>query len=249
VTVTADELEPRVTTRGRGAGSGQVRALDVDEILLVARAILATQGVEGLTMRALARQLGVSPMAAYHHVGNKDDLLALIIDDALRAVEVPQASSGAWDERLKALNRSASSVVASCPRLDEIAFTTRPTTEGWRLINAYIQIMLDGGLAPREALLGFSLIHSYGMGRANMEREIRHSRPDGLAAPKDFPAVQHTWSDWSELRKPDFREFAIDVIIAGLKAITQGRSNSAEVVGTPARRVRGSALGRTASNR
>jgi TetR/AcrR family tetracycline transcriptional repressor len=168
-------------------------------------------------MRALARELGVSPMAAYHHVGNKEDLLALIIDDVLSQIKVPPKSAGTWEQRLRDLNRSSTAAVASC--LDQITFNTRPTTEGWRLIDAYLEILLDGGFTEREATLGFSVIHSYGMGRSSMELEIRRSNHDGVDAPEDSPSVQRTWQFWSELHKPDYRDFAIEVIIAGLRAV------------------------------
>ena len=51
-------------------------------------AVLDEYGLESLTMRRLAAELGVQPSALYHHVPNKQSLLAAIADDAV-AVDAP----------------------------------------------------------------------------------------------------------------------------------------------------------------
>jgi AcrR family transcriptional regulator len=195
-----------------------VRSLDIAEIVRVARQLVASDGVDGLSMRALARELGVSPMATYHHVGNKQDLVALVIDDVLADVQVPPESEGDWAYRLKLLNRRSTQAIASCPGIERAIFTVRPTREGWRLIDAYIGILLDGGFSTRQATLGFSVLHAYGMGRAGTERELRRSthRAD---PPANLGALAAVWPHWSELHTPDFRDFAFEVMIAGLRSI------------------------------
>lgn len=69
--------------------------------LLVAGAVeLAdAEGIAALTIRALAAQLGVKPMAIYHHVANKDEILDAIVDAVYAEVYVPVAT-GDWREEL-----------------------------------------------------------------------------------------------------------------------------------------------------
>ena len=55
-------------------------ALTRDRVLDVALAIVESEGVDGLTMRALATKLGVAVTSIYWHVGNKDALLAAMVD-------------------------------------------------------------------------------------------------------------------------------------------------------------------------
>ena len=47
-------------------------------------AIIETEGLEAVSLRAIARQLGVSEAAPYHHFSSKDELLALLAADAYR---------------------------------------------------------------------------------------------------------------------------------------------------------------------
>jgi TetR/AcrR family tetracycline transcriptional repressor len=182
--------------------------------------LVAEHGLEALSMRALTRELGVSHMATYHHVGNKQDLVALIVDDVMRQIEVPGAEEGSWEERLRELNHRSYLAMRSCPGIDAAVFDTRPTSQGWRLIDAYVGILLDAGFTERQAALGFSLIHSYGMGRSGLERDLRNS--SGPAPPADYAALQRIEPTWGELHRPDFRDFAIDTIIAGLRTILAG---------------------------
>ena len=47
-------------------------------------AIIETEGMDAVSLRAIARQLGVSEAAPYHHFSSKDDLLAVLAADAYR---------------------------------------------------------------------------------------------------------------------------------------------------------------------
>lgn len=75
--------------RGRPAqGSG----VSADEILKEALALLDESGGEGLTMRALAKRLGVTPMSLYRHVGTRDELLRALSDQVYADVLGPVPS-------------------------------------------------------------------------------------------------------------------------------------------------------------
>lgn len=60
--------------------------LDVPRIVAASFAIADADGLDGLTMRRLAVELGVTPMAVYHHVANKEQLLDLLVDESLRTL-------------------------------------------------------------------------------------------------------------------------------------------------------------------
>lgn len=55
-----------------------------DAVVRGAMAVLGEEGHEALSMRRLARQLGVSPMALYNHVENRADLVDAIAESFLR---------------------------------------------------------------------------------------------------------------------------------------------------------------------
>jgi AcrR family transcriptional regulator len=80
--------------------------LSRDRILEQAVQIADAEGVEALTMRRLADELGFEAMSLYRHVKNKDDVIDGIVDLVLAEFESP-AAPGEWDD---AIRRSAISV-------------------------------------------------------------------------------------------------------------------------------------------
>lgn len=73
------------TTRSPGQRAG----LDSDQVLAAARAVMREEGVGGLSMRAVARRLGVAPNALYSHVTNRQELVDGVLDDVLGEVQLP----------------------------------------------------------------------------------------------------------------------------------------------------------------
>ena len=66
------------------------REVVADRALVIADA----EGIEAVTIRRLATELGVTPMALYWHFRTKEDLLAGLADRVLDAVVVPAAQRG-----------------------------------------------------------------------------------------------------------------------------------------------------------
>ena len=79
--------------------------LDRDRIVKAALAIAGREGADGLTMRALADELGVTATALYHHVADKKALIALMVD-AVVTEQVLPAPTGDWREDLWRMDRS-----------------------------------------------------------------------------------------------------------------------------------------------
>jgi AcrR family transcriptional regulator len=70
---------------------GRPPTIDREAVLDAAIGLLDAEGVEALTMRRLASELGVSAMTPYRHVGSKDELLMVLVDRlAARLVYPPR---------------------------------------------------------------------------------------------------------------------------------------------------------------
>src|ERR671935_1779864 len=77
------------------------------ELVLETAIRLADEGgIESLTMRKLAGELGVEAMSLYNHVANKGDLVDAIVDVVLSEVELPPATQD-WDMAIRAYAISA----------------------------------------------------------------------------------------------------------------------------------------------
>lgn len=67
-----------------------------EQIVRTAIQLLDTEGLEGLSMRALGTRLGSAATAVYWHVGSKDDLLALAADHVWNEITPPQLTAADW---------------------------------------------------------------------------------------------------------------------------------------------------------
>jgi len=82
---------------------GPRRGLDVDTVVATATALLDASGVEALTMRGLATELGVAPMTLYTYVPGREELLDLALDAAYAAMPRVDTTGRPWRERLTAV--------------------------------------------------------------------------------------------------------------------------------------------------
>ena len=69
-------------------------------MLEAAIAFADEHGIEALSMRRLAKELGVEAMSLYNHVANKDDILAGIIDAVVGEIELP-ADAADWKTAIR----------------------------------------------------------------------------------------------------------------------------------------------------
>jgi AcrR family transcriptional regulator len=96
------ETATRLTRRER------VRQATVMEIKAVARAQMAAEGTAGVTLRAIAREMGMTAPALYRYFGSRDELVTALVTDAYDAladameVAVETASGGGHAERVRA---------------------------------------------------------------------------------------------------------------------------------------------------
>src|SRR5215510_15883666 len=61
------------------------------------------EGLDSVTIRRLAQELGVTPMALYWHFKNKDELLLGIADHVLSGVSANRSADDPWQPQLRAM--------------------------------------------------------------------------------------------------------------------------------------------------
>jgi AcrR family transcriptional regulator len=105
------------TARGPGQRAGLTRPA----VLAAAQELLAADGVDRLTMRALARRLDVAPNALYSHVGGKTELLDDLLDDLLAGVDAPPPDVPDPVAGVAAVMTSAYEVLVAHPDLVPLA--------------------------------------------------------------------------------------------------------------------------------
>src|SRR5262245_21554949 len=116
------------------------RSLSRDEIVETALRLARTAGLNALSMRLLGDELGVWPMAVYHHVSNKEALVSLVADAALGELDFPEMATLAAPESVEdwlaasvAQARAARRLFLRYPGLAEFILSHRPTPNGLRI--------------------------------------------------------------------------------------------------------------------
>ena len=84
---------------------GERRPLTRDAIVDAALVLLDREGIAGLSMRRLAKELDVGAASLYWHVGDKEELLGLLLDRIVGETEVPDPDPENWREQVKELAR------------------------------------------------------------------------------------------------------------------------------------------------
>ena len=82
----------------------RVRQATVEEIKAVARAQMAAEGTAGVTLRAIAREMGMTAPALYRYFGSRDDLVTALVTDAYDALaDAMEAAAGPGDHAERVL--------------------------------------------------------------------------------------------------------------------------------------------------
>jgi TetR/AcrR family transcriptional regulator, tetracycline repressor protein len=97
------------------------RAMSPEHIVAVARRMVESSGVEALSMRKLAAELGVAPTAIYWHVGGRDQLLHAVLDQLLSEAPPIRARGATPEQRVAGVARTIRRHVRASPTLHQLA--------------------------------------------------------------------------------------------------------------------------------
>jgi TetR/AcrR family tetracycline transcriptional repressor len=142
--------------------------LTIDSIVDSARALIARDGLRAFSMRRLGTALGVDPMAIYHHVPNKSELLALITAQAIGAME-PAPADQPWDRRVRHWASTYWDVVVANRDLIAAGLADPVISAGgggWvaPLREAVVASGIDGDLVEPNVWLIVDFVHGAGLG-------------------------------------------------------------------------------------
>jgi AcrR family transcriptional regulator len=130
-----------------------------DAIVAAAIGLLDREGLAALSMRRLGEELGAGAASLYWHVGSKDGLLDLVLDELIGEVEAPDADPARWQEQLKEVAKSQRRVSLRHPYLVRVSIGRIPMgPNALRYSERVLAILRAGGLPPRLAVQGYLLL-------------------------------------------------------------------------------------------
>ncbi|WP_196453677.1 TetR/AcrR family transcriptional regulator [Planomonospora sp. ID82291] len=127
-------------------------ALSRELIVSTGLRIVDAEGLEALSMRRVAQELGTGPASLYAHVANKEELLDLIYDRVMAEIAVPEPDPERWLEQLREMIMDAFRVFGSHADIARVGLANIPTSpNALRIAEGQLAIMLAGGVPPRIA--------------------------------------------------------------------------------------------------
>lgn len=216
--------------------------LSRERVLAGAVALADRDGLEAVTMRQLASELGVEAMSLYYHVANKDELLdgmvELVMEEINRAVAGPARPGDTWKVKLRDRILTSRRVMLAhpwAPTLFETRATMTPPVIAY--FDTTLGLLVEGGFSYDLAHHSMHALGSRALGFTQElfqpgSDEAEEASVEMLEAMADqFPhltgmvaAVAHDepgdtlgWCD----DQSEF-EFGLDLILDGLERMVAG---------------------------
>lgn len=185
-------------------------------------------GLSALTMRSLAKNLGVKPMALYHYFATKDEILDGIVDLVFAAIELPTVG-GDWQQEMRRRAASARQALRQHPWA--VALLESRTSQGPATLQHHesmIAALRAAGFSPRMTAHAYALIDSYVYGFAVQEAALPYPRSQDAnttavvgehVSAEQYPHLVELANE--HVLRPDYDvgtefEFGLNVILDGL---------------------------------
>jgi AcrR family transcriptional regulator len=140
----------------------QVRArrpLDRDRIVDAALRVCDRSGLDAVTMRRVAEELGTGPGSLYAHVADKQELQALMLDQAAGEISPPVAEPSRWENQLIDLAQQIKHALLGHRDLARAALGGIPSgPNSLVLAEAILTLLRAGGLPDRVTAFGVELV-------------------------------------------------------------------------------------------
>jgi AcrR family transcriptional regulator len=208
-------------------------------VLQAAVALADEAGLEAFSMRGLAQELGVVPMALYKHVANKEELLDGMVDIVFSEIELPSENLD-W---ASAMRRRAISTREALKRHSwaiGMMESRHPGPANLRNHDAVMGCLRKAGFSFKLAIHAYSLQDAYIYGSALQDRDLGFETPDsaGQAAQRraetigvleDYPYLAEIANKLAGTGYDSDVEFAwgLDLILDGLDRLLRARASPA----------------------
>jgi TetR/AcrR family transcriptional regulator, tetracycline repressor protein len=210
------------------------KAAVVERVLKLADA----DGLEALTIRKLATDLGVTPMALYWHFRSKEELLNGVAEHVWGEIDVNVDSSAPWSAQLRGILESLVSVLRSHPSAALLLGShAKQVPAAFRAIEVTLAVLRDGaGFDPEHAseiarnalYTGIMLVMSevgfdLKVAEADRDEEMRTRRVKlAMLPPKEYPNLVECAIPMTACDDPEFHyRLGVDLFIAGVEALAR----------------------------
>lgn len=195
--------------------------LSRDNAVATATRMLDQQGAAALTMRGLAREMGVPLMSLYRHVSSRDDLEAAIVERLMASIP-RQPRSRSWDTAIRRWAGAYRAMVRRHPNAAPLLASRPAAAYGARADDAedMLAALIHAGLTPDQARVRMRAALVTITGFCNTQAQAEQVDEASLPEPPahDYPNLAALVDDVRSRRHGD-RVFhaMVDSVIAGLE--------------------------------
>jgi hypothetical protein len=222
-----------VATGARSEGQSR-RRLSRERVLDTAIDRADQAGLDALTMRSLADELGVAPMALYNHVANKDDLIDAMVDVVFAEIGVP-SGGGDWKTAMRGRSIAVrDALLRHRWAIGLMESRRRPGPANLRHHDAVLGRLRAAGFSVEMAAHAYSLLDSYIYGFALTKMTLPFETSEevadvakGMLQPfpvNEYPNLVEFITDHAMKPGYDYGdefEYGLDVILDGIEGVRE----------------------------
>ncbi len=214
-------MEPRPRTPRNTLSRGLV--------VSTALRVMESGGAEAFSIRGVAKELGVGPMALYTYFRSKDDLFDAVRNQLLAELPSP-SGDGPWQDQVREICRNLRLLMLQHPCLAQLlagrplsGHETAATAEG------LLRVLRSAGLEPAAAARTHTVLFTYVLGATTWELRMASERRDPDSSrrlrltmeslsERDYPTVVELARELAATTGGDEQfDHGLDLIVAGLE--------------------------------
>lgn len=201
------------------------RSLTPARLATAALAVIDREGLDALTMRTVAGELGMATMSVYRYVADRAELEALVVDHVLAEVDV-SPPDGDWRVQIATLLARLRGAVTSHPGTVPLLLRHRHSSPAsLRWIEATLGVLTSAGFRGRDRVVAQRTVVSFllgvlqneyygplsGTGTATMAR----------LSTEDYPLLAETAAEARTLAADEEFRRGLDVVLRGLAPVAR----------------------------
>ena len=195
-------------------------------------------GLGAVSLRRLASKFGVTPMALYRHVRDKDHLLDLMAGRLLDELDVGTERESTWQEELRRLGNSFLALVAAHPAAPFLLSRPFESPGSRRVSVALLGILDRAGFDPRDAVPLLQALTGMLLGpavhRATYAAAAARMGSRGPSEPPGMAAAAGGEPDWrvdqlsAWAADPDADRLVVELWVAGVEGLATSQPRAGD---------------------
>ncbi|MBO2449414.1 TetR/AcrR family transcriptional regulator C-terminal domain-containing protein [Actinomadura barringtoniae] len=147
------------------------RSISHDQLAAAALTVIDRDGLAGTSMRAVAKELGMSTMALYRYVEDRRELEGLVVELVLSAVDPERPPPGpSWRERLETMVLRMRDALAAHPEVVPLTAVHRHGSLSLlRWSETVVGLLTEGGIEGERRVIALRGMLSYVIGALQLE--------------------------------------------------------------------------------